>query len=154
MARTDERRKILDLLENGQITAEQAAVLLKALSPDAPPPPPPRPRPPTASAGRAVMAFSTSDGPHKGIARLLRISIDAVGEDGKNAKVKVNVPLALARFATKFMPEEARVQLSDQGIDLSELLDSLGDEVPEGRLVDIDAADEDGQTAKIIVEVV
>lgn len=146
------------MLAEGKITAEQAAEILKAIGPSASaagttPPRPPRPP-------QAAGSFDTSGErayvmPKQGIARMLRISIDADGDDSGPTKIRVNVPLALARFAMKFMPEDARVQLDEEGIDLAELLDSLGDELPEGRLVDIDATGrKEGKAAKIIVEVV
>ena len=142
MAIVDERRKILDLLESGRINADQASELLRALGgaprePAPPPPPPPPARP--------------------GTARMLRISIDATGDDGdkKNAKIRVNVPLGLAKFATRFLPVEAKGELEAQGVDLNELIAALSSETPEGRLVDIDVDDDgDGKKAKIVVEVV
>lgn len=137
MSMSDERRRILDMLAAGQISAEQAAELLEAMGPP----------PETASASAPAK---------KGIARLLRISVDATRPDGsKEATVRVNVPLGLARFAGRFLPPEARRELEGQGIDLSDLLDSLNADVPDGRLVDIDATDEDkGTTAKVVIEVV
>lgn len=152
--RRDERNRILDMLASGKITAEQAADLLKAIGPsNAPPPPPPPPRSPVEAFEADARAFLQ---PKQGIARMLRVSIDAEGDgNSERAKIRVNVPLALARFATKFMPDEAKVQLEEQGIDLGELLEALGDELPEGRIVDIDAERPDGsRSAKIIVEVV
>lgn len=147
------------MLAEGKITADQAAEILKAIGPSEAPAPPPPPRPPRApllGAGYDAEGGRAYAVPKQGIARMLRISIDADSdESSERAKIRVNVPLALARFAMKFMPEEARVQLDDQGIDLAELLDSLGDELPEGRLVDIDASDHrGGKGTKIIVEVV
>ena len=139
----DDRSRILALLEAGRIDADQAVVLLDALQEGAHAPPkplrpaaaPPPPRPP---------------------AQLLRITIDAHdGESGKKTNVNVNVPLTLARFAARFMPAEARTELEAQGIDLVELLSGLGDEVPDGPLVDLDATDPDGKkTARIRIEVV
>ena len=142
MAIVDERRKILDLLESGRINADQASELLRALGGASPrevePPPPP---PPPARTGTA---------------RMLRISIDATGDEGdkKKAKIRVNVPLGLAKFATRFLPAEAKGELEAQGVDLSELIAALSSETPEGRLVDIDVDDDgDGKRAKIVVEV-
>lgn len=139
----DERSRVLGLLESGKISAEQAAVLLDAIAarsaPPLPPSPPapgglPRPRPP---------------------AQLLRISVDADDASGETTRVNVNVPLKLARFAARFLPKEARGELEAQGIDLNELLAGLGDELPDGPLVDIDASDEGGtKTARIRIEVV
>lgn len=137
MAENEERRRILDLLAAGQISAEQATALLEALGP-----------------GRA--GKGTVEAPVRKPARVLRISVDAqdAAGDDKGTKIRINVPLALARFAGRFIPPDARQELEVQGIDLGALLQSLGDEVPEGRLVDIDASDaDDGKSAKIIIEV-
>jgi len=141
VAAQDERKKVLDMLAAGQINVDQASELLRALG-DAPigaAPPPPTP-PSTRS----------------GTARLLRISIDANDDgDGDRAKIRVNVPLGLAKFAGRFLPAEARTELESQGIDLSELINALSTETPEGKLVDIDVDDDNGgKKAKIVVEVV
>jgi hypothetical protein len=147
MALLDERKKVLDLLESGRITADQASELLRAIGgaprDAAPPPPTPFGGPP-----RPVRA---------GTARMLRISIDVPASEGdkKSAKIRVNVPLGLAKFATRFLPAEAKGELEAQGIDLNELIAALSAETPEGRLVDIDVDDDgDGKRAKIVVEVV
>ena len=134
-----EQRRILDMLTEGQITADQATELLEALKASDAPPPPSPPKAPKP----------------KGIAKVLRISIDAHEGDGSSkAKVNVNVPLGLAKFASKFLPQQAREQLDLQGIDISNILESLGSDVPEGRIVDIDAQDGDGSSkAKIVIEV-
>ena len=141
MAAQDERKKVLDMLAAGQINVDQASELLRALGDGpvgaAPPPPPPPPA-------------------RTGTARLLRISIDANDDgDGDRAKIRVNVPLGLAKFAGRFLPAEARTELEAQGIDLSELINALSTETPEGKLVDIDVDDDSGgKKAKIVVEVV
>ena len=158
MSKKDERNRILDMLSEGKISADQAAEILKAIGPSegaAAPPPPSAPRPPRGGVGFDADGARAYVMPKQGIARMLRISIDADGDTPSDrAKIRVNVPLALARFAMKFMPEDARLKMSEQGIDLSELLDALGDELPEGRLVDIDTTGQEDGNAKIIIEVV
>jgi len=114
MAENEDRRRILDMLAAGTISVDEAANLLKALGPGTPgraiePPAPPRPA---------------------GQARLLRISIDAVkpvDEGGENAKVRINVPIALARFTTRFLPKEASAELQEQGVNIEEILNALGE---------------------------
>jgi len=143
MAENEDRRRILDMLAAGTISVDEAANLLKALGPGTPgraiePPAPPRPA---------------------GQARLLRISIDAVkpeDEGGENAKVRINVPIALARFATRFLPKEASAELQEQGVNIEEILNALGEELPDGKLVDIDAQSEDPTqgSSRIVIEVV
>ncbi len=150
MSDTGERRRILDMLAAGQIDVDQATELLKALGTDRQAPPR-SPRPPV-----PPQVVGSGGESRRGIARVLSISIDAKGDAGdERAKVRVNVPLALTRFAMKFLPTEAKEQLNTQGIDLEELLETLGDELPEGRLVDIDASQMgDGTNARIVIEVV
>jgi len=135
-----ERKRVLDMLADGKITADDAATLLRALGDDRGPPfPPPRPPKP------------------RGAARTFRVIIDAMdGASGKRtAKVRVNIPIGLARFASRFLPPEAKAELDARGIDLAALIDGLGDDVPEGPLVDIDVDEGDTGTtrAKILVEV-
>ncbi len=140
MADAEERRRVLDMLAEGRIDAEDAARLLKALgeepTPGAAPPQPPR----------------------RGTARTFRVTVDAFVKDGgdKKAKVRVNIPIGLARFASRFLPPEAKAELDDHGIDLAGLIDALGDDIPDGPLVDIDVDDGESGTkrAKIIIEVV
>lgn len=142
MAENEDRRRILDMLAAGSISVDDAANLLKALG-----------SPPAAPAALPVPKRTGG-----GQARLLRILIDESNSQSESggAKVRVNVPIALARFATRFLPKEASSELQDQGIDLEEILASMGDDLPDGRLVDIEAdSDEPGKgRARIIIEVV
>lgn len=89
--------------------------------------------------------------------RLLRISIDSRRDDADEtvSKMRVNVPLSLAKFAGRFLPREVSHQLDEQGIDLRTLLDDLGEEVSEGPLLEVDVdTGEAGGTAHIIIEVI
>ncbi|MER3481113.1 MAG: hypothetical protein C4327_11710 [Meiothermus sp.] len=126
----EDKKKIMDMVKEGKISIDQALELLEALEPS--------------EERRGGLTVPTPPG----TARLLRIQVDAA-----DAKVRVNVPVALARFALNFVPEDARENLSDRGIDLSSLLDSLKGDLPEGRLVEIEGSD-DGEPFKVVVEVV
>lgn len=142
MADSDTRKRILDMLAAGRITADAAAELLRAVSSSPPriPAIPEAPTPPPV--------------PKRGGPRMLRIVVDAPNA-GNKGKVRVNVPLALAKFAARFIPRDATQELTEQGIDLAQLLQHLGDDLPEGRLVDIEADGESGDSkVSIIVEVV
>jgi hypothetical protein len=127
-----EERKILDMLAAGQISVEEASQLLDAMRAPSPPRPPEPPKP-------------------KKTAKLLRIMI-AMNDERSN--VRVNIPLGLVRFASKFIPEEAKVQLAAQGIDLTELIEALDGDIEEGRLVDIESLSDEDEETRIIIEVV
>jgi len=134
----DERARILSLLQQGKISAEQAATLLDALDE------------PQTTPGKTATTPSSQPP-----ARLLRISIDAHEDDAqKPTKVRINVPLALARFAGRFLPQEARAELEGQHIDINALIEALADQLPAGPLVDIDADEGEGKTVRILIEVV
>jgi hypothetical protein len=142
MAVQDERKKVLDMLAAGRSPSTRRATCCARSARAAPPGP--------------VGVDHAAGPPRTGTARLLRISIDAGdGGDSERAKIRVNVPLGLAKFASRFLPAEASSELEAQGIDLSELITAITTETPEGRLVDIDVDDDgDGKRAKIVVEVV
>ncbi len=120
----EERKRILNLLAEGQLTAEEAESLLGALE------------------GTSAAEPATPAGP----ARLLRIYI----HDENGTEVKVNLPLALARFALKFIPNEQQQQIAEAGFDVDELLASLRSDMPGGKLVEVH--DPDG--AEVLIEVV
>jgi len=133
VSKRDDRRRILGLLEAGEISADEAAELLEALQDATFPAPPPPPEP-------------------RGVARGLRVSIDA-SEGSEASTVTFNVPLALAKFAGKFIPREAKARVEAQGVDLTELLGSLEGDFPPGPLLNIEAGDA-GEEVTITVEVV
>lgn len=136
----DERRRILDLLEGGQISTSQATELLRALDPRGTPSE-------AGDPGQAQRRFGV---------RMIRISIDAMNPDGTRSNtVRVNVPLALARFATRFIPPDARAELNSRDIDLSDLMSALNEDLPDGTLMDLTSHDEEtGKSAKICIEIV
>lgn len=146
----EDKKRIMDMVKEGKITAEEAIRLLEVVDSG-------RPKAAAPSAGYAYAAATTPP-PTKGIAKMIRIVVD-----GEDVKVKVNVPAALAKFASNFIPPEAQRQLSAQGIDIAGILDMLKGELPEGRLVDVEISDvakvNDGESKisgpmKVLIEVV
>ena len=141
----DERARILTLLESGTISAEQAAVLLEAISSKA------------SSGGKAGPAAGRPavKVTPKPPAQLLRIAIDAHDEDDENVKVNVNVPLKLARFAAVFPASVVEGMLGAIGVLILVKALPLFTGLPDGPLVDIDATENDGaKKVKIRIEVV
>jgi hypothetical protein len=123
----ENRRKILDMLSTGQITADEAERLIAALDKDQP----------NASPGNG------SEPRSKAKARYVRVLVDDNGK-GTGPKVNIRVPMQLLRSGVKLaslIPEVARVHvnqaLREQGIpfdlgqikpeNLEEVIDQLDD---------------------------
>ncbi len=121
----ENRRRVLDMLAEGKIGADEAERLLSHVDPPSPPPPP--------------AASSGSREPRGGPARYLHVVVNEPGE-----RVNVRVPLGLIRAGmklTSLIPTQAsdgiHEALKEKGIDmdlrdlagegLDELLDALSD---------------------------
>jgi hypothetical protein len=90
----DERMKILNMLAEGKISAEEASRLLDAVGePDQ-----------TAAAGKG---------------RMLRILV--YEGDMTTPKTRLSIPLSVARWATKFIPKNAQAKIDEHEIDLKEI---------------------------------
>lgn len=137
---SNEKIKILEMIQNGKISATEGLELLTACDD----------------------SFTKSECPTSGGMRFLRIRITS----GQNKKVNVNLPIGLLKVATKFanigmkcIPNEALHEMQKKGIDLSaidfdELINLIDQGLATGKLVDIDTDDdEDGHTkVEIYVE--
>lgn len=118
------RKDILDLLKEGKITAEEAEMLLDALSSE---------RPKTQDA----VVF-----PKKTGRKMLYVLIKS--KDGDD--VKIQVPIEFAKFM-KFAKLDPKLQ--EQNIDFEELIKLVEDGM-EGDLVNISTAD--GDIVRIVVQ--
>ncbi|MCQ3936352.1 MAG: hypothetical protein DPW18_04815 [Chloroflexi bacterium] len=127
MANSEERMKILKLIEEGKISAEEGAKLLAALSDSRKGVPTP-PRPPSA-----------------GGARMLRVRVTDT-RTGRS-KASVQIPLALVdaglKIGAHFAPEV-------QGVDMSNVMEALRMGVT-GKIIDV-TDEEDGEHVEIFVE--
>ena len=128
MANVEERMKILKLIEEGKISAEEGAKLLSALSDSRKNFPPAPPRPPSA-----------------GGARMLRVRVTDT-RTGRS-KASVQIPLALVdaglKIGAHFAPEV-------QGVDMSNVMEALRMGVT-GKIIDV-TDEEDGEHVEIFVE--
>jgi hypothetical protein len=126
MATTEERMKILKMIQEGKITAEEGAKLLAALR---------------ESRGKNVRP-GTAAGPNKGWLRV-RVTDMASGR----TKVNVNLPLGLIdagmRIGAQYAPEL-------QGMDLQELISAVQSGTS-GRIIDV-VDEEDGEHVEIFIE--
>ena len=126
MASSEERMKILKMIEDGKLSAEEGTKLLSALnSPRVPAPPRP--------AGMS------------GTPRWLRIRVTDV-RTGRS-KASVQIPLALVdagmKIGAHFAPEV-------EGVDMSNVMEALRSGVT-GKIIDV-TDDEDGEHVEIFVE--
>ena len=126
MATTEERMKILNLIREGKITAEEGAKLLSALG--------------ESQKSTRAPATKTSGEP-----RWFRVRVTDL-ETGKS-KVSVNIPFGLMEWGlqigAQFAPEVA-------DLDLGELKEMLQSGV-EGKVIDI-IDEEDGEHVEIFIE--
>ena len=146
---TENKKKVLEMLAQNKISADEAYQLLSALESEG------SAAEDTAKAGTAARMKS----------KYLRVCILSGSEHehgGKSDRVNIRVPMALIRSGMKFtslLPPEARDKvtgaLREKGIDfdmrnlkpedLDELLEALSD-------LEVDVAGSDGETVKVFVE--
>ena len=126
MASSEERMKILKMIEEGKLSAEEGTKLLSALSERRMPAPP---RPPGVS----------------GVPRWLRIRVTDV-RTGRS-KASVQIPLALVdagmKIGAHFAPEV-------EGVNMSNVMEALRSGVT-GKIIDV-TDEEDGEHVEIYVE--
>lgn len=138
----EDRRRILDMLAEGKVTAEEAGLLLEQLGASTSPAAPPvyHPDAPTAEGGP----------------RMVRVRVYVVeANNPKPTNVTINLPLKAARIAGRMaqtmMPEQGRNALRKEGIDLSEMdLVELIDALAETGGDIINVTHEDGDTVATV----
>ena len=123
---SDERLKILQMLEEGKITAEEAATLLRALE------------------GRRSRRPGTSGA--GGEKRFLRIEVTDLKSGDR--KVNVTVPIGLVRAGLRIAERFAPDDFGD--LDIQEIVDLIA-EGAEGKIVEVVDA-EDDERVEIYVE--
>jgi len=125
MATVEERMKILKMVDEGQITAEEGAKLLAALS---------------GSSRRRESSATAADQ-----ARWFRLRVMDLSS-GRN-KVNVNIPMSLVNVGIKM---GARFAPDVEGLDLDEIMEAIRSGA-QGKIVDwVD--EEDGERIEIFIE--
>jgi hypothetical protein len=126
MANAEERMKILKMIEEGKISAEDGAKLLAALS-----------------EGKRSGAGNVSRS--AGAGRMLRVRVTDVATG--RSKASIQIPLGLIdaglKIGAHFAPEI-------EGVDMSSVMDALRSGVT-GKIIDV-TDDEDGEHVEIYVE--
>ena len=115
-AKSEERKKILSLVEEGTISADEAVEMINAVDEAEKKEQP------------AEQALSCrTDG-------LQWIHIKVIDDDDK---VNVRLPLGLIRVASSFIPYEAQKQMEEQGVNLTDLMRMVEEGGP-GNLIEIE----------------
>ena len=132
MTSVEERMKILKMIEEGKISAEDGAKLLAALA--------------EGSRGPRDPGMPGTPG-RPGAARFLRIRVTDIGSG--RSKASVQIPLALVdagmKIGAHFAPEV-------EGVDMSNVMDAMRSGVT-GKIIDV-VDDEDGEHVEIYIEYV
>ena len=122
-----ETRKVLEMLEAGQVSAADAEKLLEKLDREA-------------SAGPDPRAGCESSSSRAQKLRYLRVLV----ENPKSEQVNVRIPLAFLRSGMKLLavlPPRVNEKLAEKGVDLSALAELKGEELEQALrdlLVDVD----------------
>jgi hypothetical protein len=127
----EDKRKILDMVAEGKITAEEAAKLLSAMNP----------KPVPAAKGK-------------------RLVFQIIQEGTEKPKVNIAIPLKLAKFGMNFIPKNGKINadLGDTDFDISsinwqEIMEmATAGETGELFYMDIDEEDKGTITIRISVE--
>lgn len=126
----DEKLRILKMVEEGTITADQAAELMAAMNVDA-------------AAELVPVSKSSYD------KKMFRIIVDSTAGD----KVKVQFPVGAVKKILKVTGRLPIPEKDLQGVDLSSMMDAISeclDDETEGDFINVEAAD--GTTVRVFVD--
>lgn len=136
---SEERKKILEMLAEGKITAVEAERLLDKLAAGAD------------SSDQAGQASGEPSAPPQK-PRFLRILVDSPDRN----QVNIRVPVSFMRAGMKLMavvPRQVSEKLAEKGIDLSALADMKGEDLTEAlRQLNLDVDGRDGKKVRIFCE--
>lgn len=116
---SEEKKRILDLVRDEKISVDEGLKLLEALD----------------SSSQEGASEAERHGFRSG--KMLRIR---VLDTGDNTRVNVNIPIALAKVAMKFIPKDVTKELQAENINLDEVLSAIT-EATSGKIVDVDSED-------------
>jgi hypothetical protein len=138
---SDETKRILNMVAEGKITADEAAKLLAKLG---------NPGSDTNGAGQSVVAMAAVE--TRRPLKHLRIRVDS--SDGE--QVNIRIPLAFVRTGIKLstvMPTGVAEKLAHRGVDLSHLTELDGEELMEAlRELNIEVDSSKGDRVRIYCE--
>ena len=119
----EERMRILNMLQEGKINAEEAEILLSALA-----------KHDLSDSAADLKSFQAG----KKQKKHLRIIVNEKGKE----KVNMALPLGIAKTMLNFIPGPARAKLAENEINLDELNQSLEDLAEEKEILRVEDDDE------------
>jgi len=132
----NDRKKVLEMLAEGKISAEDAEKLLSKLD--------------TGNQETEAEESTAGDGPRP--LKYLRVLVDS--DEGNNVNIRVPIPLVRTGLMLSTMiPVAANEELRKQGVDLSGLSKLNGEELIEAlREFNIDVRSANGDTVRVFCE--
>ena len=134
----NERIRILNMVSEGKITAEEAERLLEALDKK-----------------KETVEFKDKRGRKS---KKLHVNIDP-GENTGKTGIHVGIPLSIVQsfgpLITKNIPKDAKAQMDRCGLDIARILediDQLAEEADGADIVNIDSDGEDPSKIRIVIE--
>lgn len=133
----EEKMRILEMLQEGKINAEETEKLLTALGEEE-------------STRSEALQFrnkeeSTSSNSQTEVKRHLRIIINEAGKE----KVNMSLPLGIAKTLLNFVPQSAKDKMAAKDIDLNALTKTIDDLSEEKEILRVE---DEGETVIIRVE--
>jgi hypothetical protein len=131
MATSEERMKILKMVQEGKITADDAAQLIEMLEEKSGSRQPPTPEPPVSSTGKSSRWFR------------VRITDTNTGRTRVNVRLPVSLINAGIKMGARFSPEV-------EGLDMDQLIQFINSGET-GQMVDV-INDDDGEHVEVFIE--
>lgn len=103
-----EQEQILNILEAGKITVDEASELLSVVGPN-----------------ETVLKENRPSSR----AKKIRIVVDSNRANGKKIDLNLDLPLGLAKFATKFIGKDKLVDIEGEGIDINEIMKTINETI-------------------------
>ncbi len=131
----EERMRILEMLQEGRINAEETEKLLAALGEEGP------------GRSKAVKLNNGNEGRNEQgrKKRHLRIIVNEAGKE----KVNLSLPLGIAKSLLNFVPQSAKNKMAEKDIDLNSLTKTIDDFSEEKEILRVD---DENETVIIRVE--
>jgi len=127
----EEQMKILKMVEDKKITAQEAAKLLEALE---------------SSAKKSQFRSRGEETAPDKYGKTLRIKV--FESDLSKPKVNVNIPLSLVKFIGKILPDKAKTKLDEHGVSFEQIMEMIEKEEV-GKLVQVE---EENERLEIYIE--